>query len=580
MPTHIVTNNSHRDSLQDFAASTFLVIALKTTGRQVHNPRQAQLSTIQIGNGETMAVIDAEQVDCREFLQPLLENPSIIKVFHRAKFAIKHFLHHWETATQGVFCTYHASQILAMGAPGRRHRLVDLSRAQLGRDSDCPWETLWQRKGPFSQQDVPNAVEELELLTALYKAMQARILEHKLKRISRLEFRTILPVAAMELKGIYIDIPDLNNLRKKFQQRRAEQEQAAIDQIPNLEKNLLGQAELNLSSPKQVLKALQEAGIPLKDTSENQLRMHLDQNPWLQGLLDYRHLSIILQMFEQLENAVDPQSGRVHATYHQIASPSGRFACSDPNIQQVPREKEVRALIRPEAGYTYIVADYSQVELRVAAGLAEDPVMMEAYRNGQDLHRLTAALTMGKAVEAVTADERQAAKAINFGLIYAMGAGGLQASAKNSYGVSLSENEAATFRRRFFENYHGIARWQRGLEAFAKKYQHVRTAGGRIRAYGEGPMRITEVFNTPVQGTAAEGLKSALCLFWDKTRAQAVDAAIVAIIHDEIIVEAHADQVDLAKTLLNEAMIEGISWLVPNVPFVADAAVTESWAGK
>lgn len=580
MTTHIINKSSHLDSLNDFAASSFLAVSLKTTGRSFNNPRQARISTIQISNGETHAVIDALEVDCRDYLLPLLENPAITKVFHRAKFALKHFLFHWGAATRGVFCTYHAGQLLAMGASGHQHKLADLSQQILGRPTDCPWEALWHRRGALSSADLTIAVEELELLCALYHAMQTGIQEHKLKRISSLEFRTILPVAAMELKGIFVDIPRLHALRDRLKQGLAELEKTAVANIPSLEANLWGEKELNLHSHKQVLQALQDSGIDIKDTSENQLRRFIDTYPWLQALLDFRHSSVILQTLGQLDDAVDAVSGRIHATYHQIASPSGRFACSDPNIQQVPREKEVRACVQPAEGYCFIVADYSQVELRVAAGLAEDPVMLAAYRDGKDLHRLTAALTMGKDVAAVTGEERQAAKAINFGLIYAMGAGGLQASAKNSYGVTLSTEEATTFRRRFFENYHGIARWQRGLEAFAQKYKHVRTAGGRIRAYGDGPMRITEVFNTPVQGTAAEGLKSALCLFWDKTRAAQVDAAVVAIIHDEIIVEAHKDQVAQTRQLLNEAMIEGIAWLVPKVPFVADAVVTDSWAGK
>ncbi len=580
MTIHLIDQPSHLSALDHFAHSNLLVIALKTAGTPARNPRRAVINTLQISDGQSFAVIDVDQVDCRAWLQPRLENPAVTKVFHRAKFAVKHFLYHWQTAVQGLFCTYHASQILAMGAGGQRHALTDLSQHFLGRYCDTPWEQVWHRRGPLTAGDCDVAAEELKLLFDLYQQMQAKIREHKLKRISSLEFRTVVPVAAMELKGIFVDVARIQVLRERYRAEMQENERLAVDNIPSLQANLWGEKELNLNSPKQVLQALQDAGMPIADSSESQLRAHLQTYPWLQALLDYRHRAMMLHSLDQLENAVDADSGRVHATYHQIASPSGRFACSDPNIQQVPREKEVRACVRPAPGYAYIVADYSQVELRVAAGLAEDPVMMKAYRDGRDLHRLTAALTMGKDEQEVTADERQAAKAINFGLIYAMGAGGLQASAQNSYGVTLSFEEATTFRRRFFDNYHGIARWQRGLEAFAQKHHHVRTAGGRIRAYHDGKMRITEVFNTPVQGTAAEGLKSALCLFWDKTRAQGVDAAIVAIIHDEIIVEVAEDQIEQAKQLLNEAMIEGIAWLVPNVPFVADAAVAESWAEK
>ena len=144
----------------------------------------------------------------------------------------------------------------------------------------------------------------------------------------------------------------------------------------------------------------------------------------------------------------------------------------------------------------------------------------------------------------------------------------------------MTLEQAGSFRDRFFQNYHGIRNWQRQLERTGKQRGYVRTAAGRIRSYKGREIRVTEMFNVPVQGTAAEGLKSALCIFWDKVKEAGIDAGVVAIIHDEIIVEARHDQAEQAREILQESMVQGISWLVPNVPFEAEAHIALSWAEK
>ena len=574
-----MTKQAHLADFQRVMQAKVVAIALKTAQPEPANPWRSPMRWIQVATREDIFIIDAGSVDCRDAMVPLLEDPNILKVFHHAKFAARHFLQRWNAAPRPLFCTYHAGQLLAMGRRGFQHRLRDLAERFLQSSPEPTWELLWERD-EIDEDLIQAAADEAELLLDLHQAMNAAIATHKLKRVTSLEFRTVVPVAAMELRGIFVDRERLKPLTTSLQAELDALETEVKQHLRDPESLFEDESFLNLHSPKQLLPALQRAGVEVRDTSEHQLRPYLDKHPWLKSLLAYRHRSIVLNTLHQLEQAIAPETGRVHATYHQIASPSGRFACSDPNIQQVPREAEVRSCIRPEPGYRYVMADYSQVELRVAAGLSQAPVMMEAYRNGEDLHRLTAALTMGKQPDQVTSSERQAAKAINFGLIYAMGAAGLQASAKNSYGVALSMEEATTFRDRFFQNYHGIARWQQRLGEEGRRRGYVRTAGGRLRSYQGEKMRITEMLNTPVQGTAAEGLKSALCIFWDKVKAAELDAAIVAIIHDEIIVEVREDQAERAKEVLVASMTEGIAWLVPGVPFVADAALASSWAEK
>jgi DNA polymerase I-like protein with 3'-5' exonuclease and polymerase domains len=422
----------------------------------------------------------------------------------------------------------------------------------------------------------------------------------KLGRVSQLEFRTILPVALMEWKGLRVDASRWEALRPALQ---AEAQQLSERLLARLRRrgDLPGMNTLNLQSPEQVLEALQDLGLALTGTSEAQLRACAAGLPTgepggepgaeptaepsgrqiVEDLLAYRHLAKLLgSTMQQVVQAILPETGRVHSSYHQIASASGRFACSEPNIQQVPREKKIRACFRPAEGYAFLIADYSQVELRVAAGLSGDATMLEAYRHGQDLHRLTAAITTNVAPEEVSKEARQAAKAINFGLIYAMGPQGLMQSARSSYGVEMTLEQATLFRNRFFQNYTGIRRWQEELERTGRKNRYIRTAAGRIRSYEGEEIRVTELFNVPVQGTAAEGLKSALCLFLDRVRTARLDAHVVAIIHDEIVVEVRQDQAEEALEILRTSMVEGIQWLVPGVPFAVDGLRCESWGDK
>jgi len=575
---HIAKQSNLADVKRLLKAET-VAVAVRFSGGSEELPHRSKPMLIQLASAEDTFVLDPGKVDVAKAVAELLESPGVLKVFRRAKKPVKHFLHHYGAATQSVFCCHLACQLLGMG--NRVHKREVADRVQPLRDRILEIDQMGiDPRGNLDGDDLQLASEEARLVFRLHERLAPLIAHHKLKRVSSLEFRTVLPVAAMELRGIFADRHRLDEVKTQIEADMATIQAELLGELRGPQ-SLPGVEVLNLNSPEQVKLALNERGIEVQDTAESRLRPFVKEYPFIGQLLEFRKLSRLhMAVTSQLADFIMPETGRIHATYHQIASPSGRFACTNPNIQQIPREASVRNCIRPEPGNSYVVADYSQVELRVAAGLSKDPLMLKAYGEGGDLHRLTAAITMGKKPDQVTKAERQAAKAINFGLIYAMGPRGLQQSAQNSYGVTMTLEEAKTFRQRYFENYRGIQQWQKGLEKFGRQNGYARTAAGRIRSYTQEKMRITELFNTPVQGTAAEGLKSALCIFWDKSRQAELEAAIVAIIHDEIIVEVRSDQADRAKQILETSMIEGIRWLVPNVPFEVDAVIATSWAEK
>ncbi|MCB9397346.1 MAG: bifunctional 3'-5' exonuclease/DNA polymerase [Acidobacteria bacterium] len=576
---HFLTQPHHLTALEPLKNAAMVALDIETAGPNGLIPQQSRIRLLQLATEDGTFVFDMDKVQPPEWVWEILESPSVLKVLHNAKFDLKHIYHHTGRVVAPVFCTFLASQLLALGNSDQRHSLAATVKRYLNVVLDKSQQVSdWS--GELSEEQVLYAASDVEILLKLQPILAERLKRLKLGRVSQLEFRTVMPVAIMEWRGVRVDLEKWQKQSAIWQAKRDELERQLLTQL-RLPDDLPGMNTLNLNAPEQVLSALRAIGVDLQGTSESQLKQWENQFPVISDLLAYRHLNRILTAtMQQIAQCVLPETGRVHSSYFQIASASGRFACSEPNIQQVPREKEIRSCFVPEPGNCFIIADYSQVELRVAAGLAHDRTMLEAYRNGWDLHRLTAALSMNKNIDEVSASERQAAKAINFGLIYAMGPNGLMQSARNSYGVDMSLDQATTFRHRFFQNYAGIRNWQEELERQGRKNRFVRTAAGRIRSYEGEEIRVTELFNIPVQGTAAEGLKSALCLFWDKTRELPFEAHIVAIIHDEIIVEVAESKAQACLELLKSCMIQGIQWLVPNVPFAVDAHIGQSWADK
>lgn len=524
-------------------------------------------------------IIDLLRVDCKPFFETFFQGSQSLAIFYQAKPVVKQLLHHYKVRPRKLFCTYLSAKLLSMGNRAFGRETQALVREHLGDFLSNEGMKL-KTQSRLGEDETLALAEEAKGLWSLYQAMQASLAEKGLRRVAQLESRTVIPTAEMELCGIGINKTGLEQLAQNLHADIGVLEAEVSTNLPG-EDSLFDAYSVNLHSPDQVLKALQRLGLDLKDTGEASIKKYIPQYPFLSKLLEFRHVDRLRTTVErQLLGHIHPITGRIHATYYQIASSSGRYACADPNMQNIPRESFIREHVVPAPGYHFIIADYSQVELRVAAGLSRDPIMCKAYAEGKDLHRLTAALTAEKYVENVTPEERQAAKAINFGLIYAMGARGLQQSAASSYGVKMTLEQAETFRKRFFENYHGLASWQSNMAAEGKRVGYVRTAAGRIRSYRGEDILVTELLNTPVQGTAAEGLKSAMCIFSDQVYDRGLDAHIVAIIHDEIIVEVKTEQAEAVKALLEDAMVKGISWLVPDVTFVADATIASSWADK
>jgi DNA polymerase-1 len=367
--------------------------------------------------------------------------------------------------------------------------------------------------------------------------------------------------------------------RRQAQRRRAVLEvlvNAATEPLPTIPPSTRRKEEpFNPGSDRQLMAALAAVDIFTAETNEDALTGRLDDHPLVGQILARRDARVRATTFGRayLEQHRDPACGRIYAHYHQLGTASGRMSCSAVNVQQIPHAPAYRRCLVPDPGNVLICADHAQIELRIAAIIAGDETMLDAFRRGEDLHRLTAATISGTAPDQVSAQDRQKAKAVNFGVLFGMQAARLVRYARKEYGVKLSLEEAQAVRDAWFQTYTGIAAWHTRLAAI-RGASETRTLAGRLR---RGVLGLSELANTPVQGSASDGLKRGLGLLW-RHRHEAPPARLVAAVHDELVFEcAEADGQAVAAWLrhwMEQGMVEVTGG---GLPIVVDVGVFRDW---
>ena len=277
--------------------------------------------------------------------------------------------------------------------------------------------------------------------------------------------------------------------------------------------------------------------------------------------------------------------GRIRYRLHPLTAESGRFSCSDPNLQQVPSEHTapgMRSCFVPAQDCVFVIADYAQIELRVAAHLAPCDALRRVFREGRDAHRATAATITGKPEHEISSRERQLAKAVNFGFLFGMGAKRFRSYAKDSFGLELDERQASDARAAFLQTFPGIAAWHRRVGSLSRRGAHedvtVTTVMGRRKRFVAGRFSYNAALNIPVQGTAAEGFKLAM------TRLMPALAELggrgVLCVHDEYLAEVPVSRAEEGRALVETIMREAMATLVDSIPIEVDAKVARSWGEK
>ena len=377
-------------------------------------------------------------------------------------------------------------------------------------------------------------------------------------------------VAEMEAAGIRVDV---EKLRRIAADAKANAAKASTDL-----REALGSPGLNPASPAQLLAALRSQGIALESTAEETLKA-ADDGRIIPLILAHREASKRAQQAETLIEHVKTD-GRIHARFEPTGTATGRFSSKEPNLQNVGRG-ELREAFVPAPSHRFIVADYSQVELRAAAAIAGETKMIEAYRAGQDLHKLTASTVLGGDPASISKQQRQTAKAVSFGLLYGQSAPGLVRYAASSYGVKLELDQADHIRRQFFRTYGALRQWHGESRVKADKgAREVRTVMGRRRLIPETASeweRFTALVNTPVQGGCADGMKRALVMLAERLPAE---ARLISTVHDEVLVEAPEAMAEQVRLIVQTTMIEAMAELFPQVPIEVEAGVCEHWGEK
>jgi DNA polymerase I len=472
-----------------------------------------------------------------------------------------------------VFDGILASRILHAGEINPNNSLEAVAKLNLNIELDKT-DQMADWSGSLSEEMLRYAALDAEVVVKLQEPLQLALNSARLQKIGELENKALPCIAWASRHGVEFDRSAWKCLAAEAEAHREQLNEQLNSLYPEDKLTLFGKGSTNWDSQQQVQKAFARIGIPLKSTEDKALAGV--SHPLAKAMREYRSISKRATTYGTAWLKHVAPDGRVYPNWNQMgAEVSGRMSSSKPNLQQIPRDPRYRKCFIAPPGRVLVKADYSQIELRIAAKITGEKRMLAAYQNNADIHELTASALLGKPVTDVTKADRQLAKAVNFGLLYGQGARGLVAYALSSYGVSLTLDEATTHRETFFKTYPGLRAWHRQIGS-NKEPVETRTLIGRRRLAVQW---FTEKANTPVQGTGADGLKCALALLWER-RASCPGAFPVLFVHDEIVVECAQDQREPVEYWLRGAMLDGMEPIVAPVPVKVDCSFGPTWGDK
>ncbi|WP_426803255.1 DNA polymerase I [Xanthomonas campestris] len=520
-------------------------------------------------------------------LAPLLTDPAVRKLGQHGKYDLHVMRRHGIALAGYADDTLLESFVLNSGSA--RHDMDSLAKRYLGYDT-VKYEDICGKGAKqikFAQVSLEDATryaaEDADITLRLHQVLGKRLAaEPALESVYRdIEMPLVGVLERIEANGVCVDAAELRRQSADLSKRMLAAQQKATE---------LAGRTFNLDSPKQLQALLfDELKLPAvvktpkgqPSTNEEALEAIADQHELPRVILDYRSLAKLRSTYtDKLPEMIHPQSGRVHTSYHQAGAATGRLSSSDPNLQNIPIRTEDgrrirRAFVAP-AGRKLIACDYSQIELRIMAHLSGDPGLVGAFESGADVHRATAAEVFGRTIDTVSGDERRAAKAINFGLMYGMSAFGLARQ------LGIGRGEAQDYIALYFSRYPGVRDFMETTRQQARDKGYVETVFGRrlyldfINAGSQGQRAGAEraAINAPMQGTAADIIKRAMVSVdgWIADHAQR--ALMILQVHDELVFEADADFVD---TLLAEVTARMSAAASLRVPLVVDSGVGDNW---
>ena len=580
MKITIVRNSeSLQSAVTKLSQQFYIGFDTETTGL---DPHQARLRLLQLATADESFIIDLFQFP-KEELSPVLQllaADAPIKIAHNAKFDASFLMKHLQTRLGAKFDTYLASLLISAGRESDRHSLEATSLRFLNLEMDKSSQ-LSDWSGELSERQLEYAALDAQILLALREKMQLKLEELTLTEVAQLEFDCINPVAAMQLAGIHLDAEcwrvQVEKTEIEYDEVAAKLRKELSAGLPQMSLFEEATSRINLDSPAQIKDALNRLGIEVDSTSEWRLHNLAAENPVIELLLKYRGLSKSLSAYGRgLLDHVNQASGRIHANFRQIGTPTGRMGCSSPGLHQIPSETKYRQCFRAPTGRKLVIADFSQIEMRILAEFSGDEALITAFKSGADLHRSTYSQMLGTPLDEVTSEQRSQAKGLNFGLVYGMGAEGLA----NKIGCSVPEAEKLI--NKYFAAYPDVARWLNEAANTAVSERQSRSASGRLWKFNFdvkdrsqlGALRRVGK-NAPIQGTGSDLFKRAMILI--DAALKDSDAQIVHCIHDEFVVECD-EQIagEIAEIVSCEMVTAGKEYL-PRVPVVAEAKISDVW---
>ena len=523
---------------------------------------------------------------CLAQLKPILEDEQIKKIGQNIKYDLTVFANHGIEVQGVAFDTMLESY--TQNSTGR-HNMDDLAERYLGHKTIAFEEIAGKGKNQLTFDkialDVASeyAAEDADVTMKLHQTLFPELEKTPtlLKLFNDIEMPLVRVLSHIERNGVLIDSQKLLAQSQEIEQRLAEVE-AEVHQVAGL--------EFNLASTKQLQEILfEKLGLPVKkktpkgapSTNEEVLEELAQEGHIVPKLLiEHRGLSKLKSTYtDKLPQMINPKTGRVHTSYHQAVTATGRLSSSDPNLQNIPIRNEegrrIRQAFIAREGYKIVAADYSQIELRIMAHLAHDEGMLKAFTEGKDIHRSTAAEIFGVSLEEVTNEQRRNAKAINFGLIYGMSEFGL------SNQLGISRQEARTYMDAYFNRYPNVLQFMTDIKAKAAEQGYVETLLGRrlylpeIKSSNGMRRKAAErvAINAPMQGTAADIIKVAM-IGIDKMIFGDENIKMIMQVHDELVFEVKAERVDHYSQLIKAEMEKAIKL---HVPLIADVGVGDNW---
>ena len=519
-------------------------------------------------------------------LRPLLEDAQVRKIGQHGKYDLHVF------RRLGIEVGGYADDTMLESFvlnSSQRHDMDSLARRVLGYET-VPYEAVagkGAKQIPFGAVSIEDATryaaEDADITLRLHRQLSPRLEEvPSLQSVYRdIEMPLVQVLARIEANGVMVDAEELRHQTADLARRMLAAQQQATE---------LAGRSFNLDSPKQLQALLfDELGLPAlvktpkgqPSTNEEALEAIADQHALPRVILEYRGLAKLRSTYtEKLPEMINPSTGRVHTSYHQAGAATGRLASSDPNLQNIPIRTEdgrrIRKAFVAPPGRRLVACDYSQIELRIMAHISGDAGLLEAFAAGADIHRATAAEVFGRRLEDVTPNERRAAKAINFGLMYGMGAFGL---ARN---LGIGRGEAQEYIATYFSRYPGVRDFMERTRQQAREQGYVETVFGR-RLYLEYIQRGNQAqragaeraaINAPMQGTAADIIKRAMIDIDHWLAGQGGAAQMILQVHDELVFEVDEGFVE---TLLREAPARMAAAAQLRVPLVVDSGVGANW---